>query len=137
MRDRSGGCVAVGADRVAPLIVLLILALASAPVTAGEDDTAGITVEISLAGLVEDPGTYDVVAVVREAATGRLLAAPVMRFRGDGTAVTAVTTESGERISLSIGPVFRGRQAQWLVVWRRDGRTIARSGGRVPVFGEG
>ncbi len=93
-----------------------------------------MAVEISLAALVEHPGVYETVAVVRDP-DGRLLAAPFLRFPGDQTTVKAMTNEDGERISLSIGPVFNGREAQWLVVWRHDGRTVARATGRVPVAG--
>lgn len=91
-------------------------------------------VEVSLGALVEQPGVYEAVALIRDQ-EGRLLAAPFFRFRGDQTAITAVTTESGDRFSLSIGPVFRAREAQWLVVWRRDGVTVARAEGRAPVAG--
>jgi len=91
-------------------------------------------VEVSLAALVEHPGQYEAVALVRDS-RGRLLAAPFFRFPGNLTSVTAVTTDAGERISLSIGPVFRNHEAQWLVVWRHDGREIARAAGRVTVTG--
>jgi hypothetical protein len=91
-------------------------------------------VQVSLAALVEHPGIYEAVAVVRDE-QGRLLAAPFFRFPGSQTSVTAVTNEAGERISLSIGPVFRGREAQWLVVWRHQGRTVARASGRATVSG--
>ena len=99
-----------------------------------ERDSRVMEVEITLAALVEQPGMYEAVAVVRDG-DGRLLAAPVFRFPGHQTSVTAVTSERGERISLSIGPVFGGQEAEWLVVWREDGETVARASGRVPVSG--
>ena len=92
-------------------------------------------VEISLVEIAEKPGTFDVVALVRATADGRLIAAPHMRVPGDQTSVLAVENDDGDRITLSIGPMFRGQEAQWLVVWRRDGETIARSTGRVETFG--
>jgi len=92
-------------------------------------------VEISLVEIAERPGTFDVVALVRATADGRLITAPHMRVPGDQTSVLAVENDHGDRITLSIGPVFRGKAAQWLVVWRRDGEAIARSTGRVEVFG--
>lgn len=91
-------------------------------------------VEVSLAALVEHPGMYEAVALVRDG-QGRLLAAPFVRFPGNQTSVMAVTTEAGERISLSIGPVFRNHEAQWLVVWRHGGTEIARATGREIVTG--
>lgn len=100
-----------------------------------DERTPAMEVEISLVELAEQTGTFEVVAIVRTAEDGRLLAAPHLRFPGGQTSVVAVENKTGDRISLSIGPVFRSREAQWLVVWRRDGETIARSTGRVGVFG--
>jgi len=114
------------------MALVLLLGLPGGAVA--DDGPPAMEVEISLAALVEHPGMYEAVALVRDR-DGRLLAAPFFRFPGSQTSVTAVTTESGERISLSIGPVFRDREAQWLVVWRHDGRTVARVSGRVPVSG--
>lgn len=99
-----------------------------------EDTPPVMKVEVSLAALVEHPGTYEAVALVHDS-QDRLLAAPFIRFPGNQTSVTAVTTESGDRISLSVGPVFRNHEAQWLVVWRHDGREIARATGRTIVTG--
>lgn len=100
-----------------------------------DEGAAAMEVEISLVELAEQTGTFEAVAIVRAAGDGRLLAAPHLRFPGGQTSVIAVENETGDRISLSIGPVFRSRQAQWLIVWRRGGETIARSTGRVSVFG--
>jgi len=105
------------------------------PVTGLADrESRALEVEITLAALVEQQDMYEAVAVVRDG-DGRLLAAPVFRFPGRQTSVIAVTSERGERISLSIGPVFGSHEAEWLVVWREDGETVARASGRVPVSG--
>lgn len=115
------------------LIALLAWILLTGGASAGDVDGT-LHVEISLTAIVEKPGEYDVMAVVREAEGGELIAAPFMRFDGGSTSVVSVTSDSGDRISLSIGPVFRGTEAQWLVVRRRDGETVARAAGRVKVF---
>lgn len=112
------------------------LALGISAVGLAADADSAMDVEVNLVELAEKPGTYDVVAIVRSADDGRLLAAPHMRIAGDQTSVIAVENDSGDRISLSIGPVFRSREAQWLVVWRRGDSTVARAAGRVKVFGE-
>jgi hypothetical protein len=100
-----------------------------------DERASAMNVELSLVELAEQTGTFEVVAIVRADDDGRLLAAPHLRFPGGQTSVVAVENEAGDRISLSIGPVFRSREAQWLVVWRRGGGTIGRLTGRVSVFG--
>ncbi len=113
--------------------MLTMLLCLPAGVRAAEEPTT-MEVQMSLAALVEHPGMYEAVAVVRDG-EGRLLAAPFLRCPGSQTSVMTITTETGDRISLAIGPVFDGHEAEWLVVWRRDGRLVARSSGRVPVSG--
>lgn len=118
------------------MLVAWVVLLCAAGAGHGDEPAPGMDIEISLTELAEEPGTYDAVAIVHAAEDGRLLAAPHLRIPGDQTSVVAVDNAAGDRISLSIGPVFRSQQAQWLVVWRRNGQTIARSQGRVRVFGK-
>ena len=118
------------------VLIACAVVLCTAGAGHGDEPAPGMDIEISLTELAEEPGTYDAVAIVHAAEDGRLLAAPHLRIRGDQTSVVAVDNAAGDRISLSIGPVFRRQQAQWLVVWRRNGETIARSQGQVEVFGK-
>ena len=108
--------------------------LAAWSFAASADQGPAIAAEVSLAPLPEKQDVYEAVAIVSVADGGAFLAAPFLRFNRGETAVTSTAAEPGGTVSLSIGPVFRGIRANWLVVWRReDGEVVARARGIVTV----
>ncbi|UCC14244.1 MAG: hypothetical protein JSW21_12990 [Gammaproteobacteria bacterium] len=109
----------------------MVLLLATLLSPAAVADESGLQADVSLAALVEKPGTYEAIAIIHDARDGSFLAAPFMRFRESETRTVSVTTESGDILALTVGPVIRGHRAHWLIVWRRGGDVLARAKGTV------